>query len=263
MPDLKSFIIACLGFFIVVPSSQPAIAQIVNVAAEANQDVREGASLKLEASWDRYLGNSDISLFSGTALGYYRHTRHLYLVIFKRDFNQEEQNTITDSSFQHGRYRYHISPRLSFEIFAQNDKDTKRRLAQRTVFGAGPRFRLFKGDEQRLFFGVAPMYEKEVYDNAGYPSEDDENYREHTRLSTYLTWSLNLEPNLDLAHVVYFQPLLQDMQDQRLLNETSLYLHFNDRFALKLTATVSYNSEPPVGVERTDHQYEQSLVISL
>jgi putative salt-induced outer membrane protein YdiY len=258
--QLKFFYMA-IQFLIIVPAAP---AQIVNVADQANRQVKDGFSFHSEISWNRSAGNTDLSILSGAATFYYQVQRHFILYTAKREFGKQQQNIFIDTAFQHLRYRYQLLEYLDLETFLQFDRDTFRRLKSRTVFGIGPRVTYLIDQSHRLFLGVAPMIEKEIYEstNLEHSKTSEERQDENLRLSISLAYLVELNDQLQFSNTAYYQPLIRDAEDRRVLNITSLNLRLNQFLSLKFSGTLSFDSDPPRNVAKTDQKYENALVLN-
>lgn len=261
--------LSVLGLFLLLPVyliiySQPASAQIVNVAQLVDQEVREGFSLSTELSWERRLGNSDLSTLAGKATTYFRHSDHLLILILDREYGIQNQETFIDRSFQHLRYRYQFSDWVEVESFIQHDRNRFRRLASRSLIGAGPRFALVQTDQHLLYLGIAPMYESEEFETDSFVSDAPlvRRTENNVRISSSLSYRFQLADHVIFGNTAYWQPIIDEQDRYRLLNDTSLTLHITKRLGLGFSATLTHDTDPPAGVRRTDHHYKNSLIIN-
>jgi len=241
-----------------------AYGQIVNVSQVANRDVKEGFSLTADLSWERKLGNSDLSVFAAKATAFYRFSEHMFVMILDREYGVQNQAAFSDRSFQHLRYRYQWQPFIALESFLQHDRNQFRRLDSRTLIGAGPRFALLITESQQLHLGIAPMKEIEIYEADSALTDEPliTKREENIRLSMSLGYRLSLSDQLSLSNTGYWQPLAKDHDNYRVLNDASLTLNITKLLALRFSGMVTHDSNPPPGIRKTDHQYKNSIVLN-
>jgi hypothetical protein len=84
------------------------------------------------------------------------------------------------------------------------------------MLGAGPRLKLLKKENARIYIAALYMYE---YDDI---INDDVNLNEH-RLSSYLTCSsFTLLKNIDFTTTTFYQPNIENTADYRIANDSGL-----------------------------------------
>ncbi|MFW7380744.1 MAG: DUF481 domain-containing protein [Oligoflexus sp.] len=240
------------------------LGQIVNVAQIANRDVKEGFSLSTDLSWERKQGNIDLSVLTAKATSFYRHSDHLLLLILEREYGVQNSSALSDRAFQHLRYRYQWLERVTLETFAQHDRNQFRRLKSRTLIGAGPRFQILATENHLLHLGLAPMKEIEVFEEASTLTDEPlvSKRQEDIRLSLSLGYHFNLAENLSFSNTGYWQPLADDLDIYRLLNDAALTIQITEILALRFSATLTHDTNPPPGIRQTDHHYKNALVIN-
>lgn len=163
-------------------------------------------------------------------------------VLFLADYRlvSVDDNNALNAGFLHARYGY--EPKggdgWRWETFSQIQYNEQLRLNLRFLAGTGIRRRLYRNEGSRAYLGILYMFE---YDEL---RESSITYRDH-RMSTYLTLSIRLLPNLSLASTTYYQPRLPDFNDTRVSSVFSVNLditkrlRFNTKFSLTHDARVS------------------------
>src|SRR6202008_1155220 len=96
--------------------------------------------------------------------------------------------------------------------------------------GMGPRFKIIKKKNFRLYVGTLYMYEYQLQDH-----ETIEQYNH--RLSTYVTFNIAYS-KFDFSHTTFFQPLLSNFSNYRIASDSNLDIvltgHFNFRVGFNL-----------------------------
>ena len=117
-----------------------------------------------------------------------------------------------------------------------------------------------------LTWGVTYLLEYEVEEGNAVELSAFGDY-DH-RLSTYVQIALALAETVTLKSTTFFQPLISDSSDMRLLSESALNVKATDSFSVKLSYTAAYDSapfEPAEGgseLEKLDTNLKTSLVFT-
>jgi len=188
-------------------------------------------------------GNQVIS-FRGAIRVDYVKERHLFFTLSNYTLLKAAGNDFVNNGFQHFRYNYQINKWLTFEAFAQGQRNEQINLNFRALAGLGPRFNIIKEGKLRANLGLLYMYE---YEEELSPKLI---FRDH-RLSNYL--SLNYKPTkqVNLASTTYFQPLITAPEDLRLTSQTSLTIGLTERLRFRTTFSITHDTRVPDGVVNT------------
>lgn len=244
----------------VLVSPAVARAQIVNVHPLFMED-REGLGVQVEGSADWRTGNTRFLLLSGSASARYRRGDDVLLLFLRGELGFQSDEPFSSHHFEHLRYRHRFEDWVQAEAFVQYDRDLFRRLASRMLLGAGPRFTLVNKDTWNLSLGVAYMLEYERLQQGDYPDAGAE-VLDH-RLSSYLVSTVKLSEVLRLGVTVYAQPRFDDPRDLRALGDFDLRVALSKQFALKLTFSLAYDSQPPAGLVPLDTAMKATLSYAL
>jgi hypothetical protein len=220
---------------------------------------KPGFGVALEASSDWRSGNTELFLSSGSALGRYRHERHVVFALVKAELGLQEKRLLLGREFEHLRYRVDATGPLQLEAFLQHDRDSKRRLALRAVAGSGPRFLVLQRERGELAAGVAYMLELERL-RSGPESDAGQRTLAH-RASVSLGGGFAVTDLLRLGGALYWQPRFDRVKDTRALGEVELGVAVTERLALKVTFSAAYDTEPPVGLRRLDTALKNTLLV--
>lgn len=157
----------------------------------------------------------------------------------------------SDDSFVHLRHNHRVVGRLHSLLFAQWSRNPFQDLRRRVLLGAGARFDALVGEAGHLTLGAANMFEEESL-RAGEGSET-------WRLSTYLDAAWTFPSGVRLAANTFVQPRWAELSDLRAIGTLGVLAPLGGGFALAVTASVTYDAEPPDGVEETDWELGSGL----
>jgi putative salt-induced outer membrane protein YdiY len=235
-------------------------AQIVNVQSLIGTEIKEGFSGGLDAAADWRTGNVDLLLVGGGATARYRSGEHLVFLIVRGDYGRTGGSTFIKRTFEHARYRYTVTPRLTAEAFVQNEADEFKRLSVRALAGAGPRVKVLDEKKVVLAVGAAYMFEYELLSEGMFADSGEDEI--HHRLSTYAVASYALDDRVSVSETIYFQPRLDAWGDFRLLDEAALITKLSSHVAFKTAFVLAHDADPPEGVEDTDTALQAGISIT-
>ena len=190
----------------------------------------------------------------------YNFTKSLLLLIVKGDYGFVNGKEYSDQVLAHIRYLFRWNENLSLEIFSQYDFDKNRLLLNRKLFGGGIRPIVFRTENSQMWFGISYMYEIEKFDltsNSIHPINDFE-----SRLSSYITYRLNIEKNIGLSSVVYFQPEIGNWDDIKILSENSILVDVLKNVGLRIDFNLRYDSKPPDSIKKLDTKSEFGITFT-
>jgi hypothetical protein len=261
------------------PLAETAARAQVNTETLRKRIKTVGYSIILEESVTGDLGNTQgIAVGSGAGGGWARDP-HLVFAYARFDYTKYAGVTSVNKTFAHARYNYEFAPWIWGEAFAQLQSDEFQRLDLRTLFGVGPRVRLFRATDNTaaedaakikvakqtfdMYVGTAYMFERDVITAAvGATGPENQNIQIWHRWSNYLTLQWQLDPRAIISTTMYVQPAFNKFSNVRLLNESLLTFVLTKLFSVGVTASVRYDSEPPSGVEPTDIEIKNTLAVT-
>lgn len=230
----------------------------VNVEAVRGDADRQGVSGRVEASVTGLAGNTEGIIAGGSGRIQLRSGRHLTFLYGTGNYTRLNQTTSIAKAMAHLRYNYELDTWVWSEAYGQVENDKFRRLTNRELVGAGPRFRLFNTKQLDAFFGTSYMAEWEnlnlVADDAASASTLSH------RWSNYLTMSLSLGDRLSAGTTTYFQPRFDRFSDYRLLNETYFEVGITEVISTKVSTWMRYDSAPPDEVKPSDFLITNAFV---
>ena len=162
------------------------------------------------------------------------------------------RDQLLNRGYQHIRYNYAYNRRLIPEAFVQAQYNQIWKIDLRFLAGAGPRLRILQSDTAHLYFGALLMYEYEQISNGIEFNRD-------LRFSAYISGRYHFNPWVQLDHITYFQPRVDDFYDYRMSTETSLRFGITTKLGFKTTFSLSYDSRPPDDLQNTFYSWINGL----
>lgn len=171
-------------------------------------------------------------------------------LIMQGNFGWQGGTQYSDEALTHLRHVLRIKTNLQPEFFAQIDYNKKRLLMFRGLFGGGLRFAVYNHNKTKLWYGTAFMLENERLDL----SDTDFHKKEVSviRWSNYFSFNVDLNDQLNWTSTTYFQPLINDLGDTRILSETNLKVRLIEQLSFLLGFKFRYDSMPPKEIKSLD-----------
>ena len=169
------------------------------------------------------------------------------------DYNllKSENQDFENAWFLHFRYNHEITRLFRLEGLIQTQQNKILDVNTRNLLGAGVRLKLVSQDSMSLYFGNTYLYEVERSDELGI------NFKNH-RHSTYVSATILLPGGaVELINTIYYQPLYNDFDDYRILEQFRMDVKVSEKVNLFTIFDYSYDSITP----REREQF--SSVISL
>lgn len=162
-----------------------------------------------------------------------------------------------DNSFVHLRHIHQMfNPDWAMEFYTQVKQDKFKNLKNRTVFGIGTRYKI--ADSQtygKLFMGLSVLEERIRYtDDLMDPVE--RNYR----ASSYLSYKISINKNLEFSCLGYYQPKIDKGLDYLTALTTELTMHLTQVLDLSYQFEFDYDAQPAHDVVKTDTRQKLSFV---
>jgi len=229
-------------------------AQIVNIESILVGEPKDGLEGAVQIGFRLMEGNSEYRQLEGNSLVRWRGKGHIFQIVLGGMYKSAGEKKVADNSMGHLRYGHEISDRIRLEALLQVQQNEFVRLNRRVLAGAGFRANILGSDTARVDFGLILMHESEVLRSA--VSEPG------WRASTLVSAGWEFTSSAQLSSQLYFQPLLGDPGDFRILSDTGLTVRVLGPLSLQVSARVAHDSRPPAGVERTDISLRNTLAIT-
>ncbi|MCX6258147.1 MAG: DUF481 domain-containing protein [Bacteroidia bacterium] len=249
MKIFRPFIIIML----LVSSEFNANAQIINI--EQERVITDSAGWGGSSKYSFQYTKNGQELWDGTASLHvqYKAGCSLYLSQTEYDLTKSTGSNFVNAGAQHFRFNYQLTDRLTGEIFTQFQFNKILEVKFRWLLGAGPRVNIIKTKPFRLYIAALYMYEHEELYNSDIIN--------HThRLSSYLSFILKIQKNLSLVNTDYFQPVIRNISDYRILSQTDLKIRITRHFSFLLSYIYTYDAFPAIGVPNDTRFLDNSLI---
>ena len=195
-------------------------AQLVNVESKRlqNDSIKFAAVLRLSYSYKQN-NTSTFSLLNGSATiqTKSKSLKDIFLVLGSYDLTKSNSININNAGFVHFRYTRKFNSLFRWEAFIQNQTHEKLLIDNRTLLGTGPRFKLI--DKPKLKSSLGAMYMYEIEKTLEEVPQQNNNHR----MSSYFTFTYAFPNDVcELNTITYYQPVLTNLSDCRITNQTSL-----------------------------------------
>jgi putative salt-induced outer membrane protein YdiY len=182
----------------------------------------------------------------------YSHHEHKFLILNDINFIKAGSTDFVNSGYQHFRYSYKIRKWITWESFAQGQYNAIMKIQLRLLGGTGPRFRIVKREDFKLYAACLYMYE---YEEIILPRT----YTTTNRLSAYATFTWTLTDNVEFSSTTFYQPALNDLSDYRLAGDGAFEFSINKRISLKINYNFLYDTKQPPGVPNFIYSVRNAL----
>ncbi|HEY1039924.1 MAG TPA: DUF481 domain-containing protein [Bacteroidia bacterium] len=245
---LKKLLIL-LSFFISIISAK---AQVVNVESKRFLNDTNGWVGKVDFNFMLTQNTQQIISVGNNVHVQYQQNRHRFLILNDINFIKAGSTDFVNAGFQHFRYNYKIVDRITWEAFTQVQYNKVLKMDLRYLSGTGPRFKLVKNSNLRLYLATLYMYEYEEITNETKPNQAH-------RLSSYLTFSISLGKHADLTSTTFYQPNFANFNDYRIANDSALELYISKRLNFKTGFNLLYDTRQPAGIPELVYSLRNGL----
>ena len=251
----KNYVTILLSLFIIT-AKQTCIGQIVNMESQRYQTDTTGWAGT--AGGNFALTNFGQKVFAVNANGHiqYKSKKSLYLFLGGYGFLKGDKQSFVDHGFLHFRYNYKLTKTVRLEAFMQVQQNVITKIQHRYLIGAGPRFKIMGAEKLRIYAGSLPMYEIEK-------EKDRPKALYDWRLSNYVSVTFVPNKQTELTTTTYYQPVLFDISDYRLLNQTSLKVKAGKKIAVRINWNYQYDATPAAGIVTDTYNLSTGIEVDL
>ena len=239
----------CLVLLLTVLNFFNSIAQINTERYRKDSD-SVGFSAIADIEITAITGNTDFQFINlGGRLNYNWGTSYTFLVA-DGGFGWDDSKRIFNQALLHLRHVYSLNDLFQIEVFTQTDFNKKRLLEARELLGGGVRYKILTFDNAKFRIGASYFYEHEKYDVTANSMHGSNVFA--NRLSTYLTFELDIKDDVKLITVNYFQPQIGKWDDFRIISDLSLIVGLTSFVDLSVSFNLRYDAKPPETIKPTD-----------
>lgn len=233
-------------------------------AQEANEDAAPDRwKIAAELSYTDQSGNESLRLLTtGLNLSHLEPERYELDVTLQSRYGEDDRRVIARNHYGAASFDFSPQATISPFLFADAENDRFRRLDLRASGGAGAKYNFYRppDTDNRASASLALLYS---YENRSAPAgEPEPDARQFARLSLRLKGAQELRDGVELVHVSFLQPVLNEVEDYLLRTETGIKTSLTDRLALSVVYQTSRDSRPPAGVEADDRILKTGLIIN-
>jgi hypothetical protein len=231
----------------------PAISQIVNIETARMQSDTTGWMGSAGASLSLVKNTEQIFTTNVNAHLQYKSKRSLYLLLGSYGFLKSADTRLIDNTFLHLRYNYKLNKTINWEVFTQLQNNVVTKIQSRFLLGTGPRFKILSSKIVRLYAASLLMYEREEEQTA------DNTLHNNARSSSYVSFSFTPNNMLEIVSTTFFQPLLNNWNDYRILNQLGIKAKATKKFSISIDWNYLNDSHPVEGIPPVNYSISTGL----
>ncbi|TNF37071.1 MAG: DUF481 domain-containing protein [Gammaproteobacteria bacterium] len=227
---------------------------IVNIESMRSDDETPGFKLQASFNVNGKNGNSQKTNLETGLLFRWNQQTSRQMLIMTYEYGETSDVKDTQNSFAHLRHIQDINSRLAWEVFTQMESDEFKRLSLRALLGAGVRINLVdQGASYKSWLGLGAFRSREELEEDPGITEDLTEYA--TRANIYHGFRYPLSETSRLFNTIYYQPVIGDAGDYRILEQFGISVDVTRDLSLKVSLDVKHDNEPPISVKQTDTSY--------
>ena len=237
---------------------------ISNIENERPNLPEQGLSGLVNIGFAGKTGDEQKQAYDAAAKIVYRTNDEIFMGMASAGYGETQRVKDTDNSFLHGRWTHLLDEQWATELFGQWEKNEFSNLTARILAGGGGRYTVAQEKDVYSFvIGFGAFRESEKLDLDSY---DETTYR--WRLNSYYSYTHQINEQLTFMNTTYFQPDVDDFNDQRALSDIGLGIKMSTNLQLKINYRVIYDSDPAKNLDvspainnhKTNTEYKTSLV---
>ncbi len=225
---MRRTIISLLFFFCMSPFLR---SQIVNIESSRMQSDTVGWMGSAGTNFNFVKNTDKITQINLRAHIQYKGKKDLWLLLGHYGFLKGGNTKFIGYSFGHVRYNRKLNKWLRWEAFTQAQNNYITQIDRRYLVGTGPRFKIADTKVFHLYIASLLMYEYEKERTTPPVTHND------LRNSSYISFTIKPTDNIEIISTTFFQPLLSNFSDYRILNESMFRAGMGKHFSF----TVGYN----------------------
>ena len=235
--------------------STPVLA-ITNIEERRLQKDQQGFAGRVELGLDAQAGNNEKRKWSAALNGNWQNDQYRVFSWASRLHETSNGRRTDDDTFFHTRVVRNHRRHWAQEAFVQYERDPFAALSSRALTGAGLRYQQ-KLDDNLLWSQGTGLFHEWVREEEASGEQSDQLTR--LNLYTHLQWQL---PAVKLQTTLYFQPVVDEPADQRALWQLAASIPLGSQVELKWQWQSRWDSRPPQGIEKENHQTQLRLGIN-
>ncbi|HWV14600.1 MAG TPA: DUF481 domain-containing protein [Cellvibrio sp.] len=239
---------------------------ISNIESERISLPEEGLSGGIKLGMDGKTGNQKQQSYEGSLKGVYRESKEIFMALLAKEYGSTRDVKDTDTRFVHGRWTHLFNDRWALEAFAQWEENEFDNLTSRVLAGGGGRRTLaLEANVYQFAVGVGAFREYEKLDLLTYKEEN-----RLWRINSYYSYQHQINEQLLLSNVTYYQPATESGNDYRVLSDIGFLVKLSNSLKFSVNYRLTYDSSPaknlqanpPIDNHQTNTEYKTALIYS-
>jgi Protein of unknown function, DUF481 len=222
--------------------------QIINIE---DKRVKIGDSIAtkgyIDVGFNVVQNDKQLTTAAGSGLLEHVHFKHLFLVLSGYNFVKTGDNKLLNDGFGHFRYNYLLGKNTTWEGYTQIQYNERTRSRFRGLVGSGIRYMINLTEKHRFYVGLSYMFEHNQFSDITVRQYDH-------RVSSYVSFNINLNERIRLANTTYFQPLLNS-SNGRISSQGAFICQITKRFVYRSTLSLTYDNDARLPVSVPDLVY--------
>lgn len=233
-----------------------AFSQVVNIEGQRLHSDTTGWDGTLDAGFSINQNNNLLISATTNAHVQLKSKKNVYMLLGNWRFTNGGTSRFVNDGMAHFRYNHKFNSWLRLEAFTQVQYNELLNLRIRYLAGIGPRFKFLDKKWIHMYSGTLYMFE---YENQAITDTVEYN----NRLSTYLSWTIDPNPNFSFVATTYYQPKLTNWSDFRVSGNYALKFKAFKRFSFKVEFNFLYDSQPPGGIKQFVFNGNTGIIFNL
>lgn len=222
-------------------------AQIVNIESARMQSDTTGWLGGASLSATLADNGSRIFILNADAHVQYKTPKNLWLLLASSNLLKVADQRFLNNAFAHLRYNRKLNNWLRWEAFIQEQNNSVTQIDSRFLLGTGPRFKIASTPIIRFYAATLVMYENEREATTPTVTHND------IRGSNYISFTITPTPTVEIITTTFYQPLLRQWSDYRLMNQTGIAVKASKHFALSIKGAFLHDSHPAGTAPKTTY----------
>jgi hypothetical protein len=227
--------------------------QIVNIESSRMQSDSLGWKGRAGTSFSFVKNVQEVILINIYAHLQLKTKKDLWLILADYGFLKGGGEKFVANSFGHLRYNHKVNSWLRWEIFAQAQNNYVTQIDARYLVGTGPRFKLFDTKFFRLYTASLFMYEHEKERTSPAIFHND------VRNSSYISFTILPDDNVEIISTTFYQPLLKEIKDSRILNQVVVKVQTSKFFSVSLRWNYLHDRFPAGDAPKTTYNFSMGV----
>ena len=227
--------------FFFLMSLRSSFSQVVNIENKRIYDDTAGWSGAIDATFSAMKTTNSLINLAFRPRVQYKTLKHYWFFISDLNYSKGNDRVYANMGMAHLRYAYRIKGPWKWESYAQVQYNQLLDQQLRSSYGTGFRLKFFDNKKSKYFIGSSVFYEYEKIRTTLQINEE-------IRMNNYVSWYIDPKNNFSFTAATYYQPLLSNFNDFRLMGQYTLTFKMTKKIDFKFEWTSFYDSRPIVNV---------------